>query len=342
MNYPEFTVKDFVADPFFQQWVLAPDEMADAFWTDWQAKYPHKQHEVAQAIQLIREIRFKTAVPSEQDFHQVWQEIVTDRTSGHYKIRRTPAVSYRWYVAVSLLLLGLGLSFWWLGPLANPLLVVYQTEYGEKQEIILPDGSMVVLGANSQLHHRRYWATDEPRMVTLQGEAYFSVTHQANDRKFIVQSAEVAIEVLGTRFNVNNRRGENRILLQEGSIRLDVSQVTTEEPLPAPSIMMEPGEVVEISSAHIAKKAVDTAPYISWTQNTLIFRQASLREVIHTIEDHYGYTVTAQGVAIDELHFTAELRTAELDMILRYLSEVFDLTIKKEDHKITLTPNMIK
>lgn len=342
MKYPDFTIEDFVADPFFQQWVLAPDEMADAFWTNWQAKHPHKQPEVEQAAQLIREMRFKTAIPSEQDFQQVWQEIISNRTTGHYKVKPSSVARYQWYVAASVLLLGLTLSLWWLGPLANPLLVVYQTAYGEKQEITLPDGSTVVLGANSQLHHRRDWAADEPRTVTLQGEAYFSVTHQANNQKFIVQSAEVAIEVLGTRFNVNNRHGENQILLEEGSIRLDVSQVTTEEALPASSIMMKPGEVVEISSARIAKKAVDTAPYVSWTQDTLIFRQAPLREVIRAIEDHYGYTVTAQGVAVDELRFTAELHTTELDMILRYLSEVFNLTIKKEDHEIILTPNMTK
>ena len=218
-------------------------------------------------------------------------------------------------------------------------MIVYQTEYGQKQPITLPDGSTVILGANSQLRHRRGWSADEPRTVTLQGEAFFSVTHQANNQTFVVQSAEVAIEVLGTRFNVNNRRGENQILLEEGSIRLDVSQVAVRPPNQAATILMHPGEVVEISSDLIVKKTVNTDPYISWTRDTLTFRQAPLREIIRTIEDHYGYMVTAPGIAVDELLLTAELHTSELDMILRYLSEVFDLTIHKEEHEITLTPN---
>ena len=339
MNYQDFRVDDFVADPFFQQWILAPDEMTDSFWKSWLVAHPRKQTEVEQAIQLIQGIKFKAATPSEQDFQQVWQEIIINRSAGHYKVKAASIPAYRWYAAACLLLLGLGLGLWWAGPSYHPFMVVYQTEYGEKNQIILPDGSTVMLGANSQLRHRRGWSSDELRTVTLQGEAFFSVTHQANDQKFVVQSAEVAIEVLGTRFNVNNRRGENQILLEEGSIRLDVSQVKTRQPNQASTILMQPGEVVEISSALIAKKTVNPAPYVSWTRDTLIFRQAPLREIIRTIEDHYGYTVTAQGLAVDELLLTAELHTSELDMILRYLSEVFDLTIHKEKNKITLTPN---
>ena len=337
MNYQDFGVEDFVADPFFQQWILAPDEMTDTFWENWQKAHPHKQSEVEQAIQLIREMRFKTVNPHEQDFRQVWQEIVTHRTTGHYKVKAGPQSTYRWYVAASLLLLGLSLGIWWIGPSYYPSMLVYQTEYGQKQQITLPDGSSVILGANSQLRHHRAWAADEPRTVTLQGEAFFSVTHQANNQPFVVQSAEVAIEVLGTRFNVNNRRGGNQIRLEEGSIRLDMSQVKVHQPNQPRTILMQPGEVVEISSDHVAKKNINTAPYISWTRDTLIFRQAPLRDIIRTIEDHYGYTVTTPGVAVDELLLTAELHTTELDMILRYLAEVFDLTVYKKEHEITLT-----
>ncbi len=338
MKYTDFTVTDFVADPYFQQWVLTPDEMVDAFWNNWLKEHPHKQPEVDKALQVIRGITFKTDYPGEQEFHQVWQDIITHRATGHYKVKRSVNDTYRWYAAASLLLLGITLTFLWLSnPLYNPFMVAYQTEYGEKQEIMLPDSSLVILGANSQLYYRRGWSTDQPRSVTLQGEANFTVTHQANDQTFIVHSAEVAIEVLGTKFNVNNRRGENQILLEEGSIRLDLSQVE-EVPLGENSMMMKPGESVEISAQHIVKKVVNPTPYVSWTKDMLIFDQASLREVIRVLEDQYGYTVTTRGVPVDELVFTAELHTREADMILRYLSEVFNLTINKNKDEITMTP----
>ncbi len=245
MKYTDFTTSDFVADPFFQQWVLAPDPMSDTFWKKWQEEHPDHQVEIEQAILLIQGVKFIPNYPNGQEFHEVWQEIATNRHSGHYKVKRSASTDYRWYVAASLSLLVL-LSFWWIQvPTHSPLVKVYQTDYGEKQEVTLPDGSSVILGANSQLYYPRFWDEQKPRLVTLEGEAYFSVTHQANDQKFIVRSGEVEIEVLGTKFNVNNRRGENRVLLEEGSIRLDVSKV---DPLStqAPRILMEPGEMVQI------------------------------------------------------------------------------------------------
>ena len=336
MKYPDFTTADFVTDPFFQQWVLTSDEMADAFWQNWLQEHPDKRTEVHQAAQLIRGIHFKTELPSEQDFQQVWQEIVTHRTAGTYKVKRS-STPYHWYAAASLLLLGL-LAFLWLRvPAHNPLLLSYRTAYGETKEVTLPDGSSVILGANSQLYHARYWDADQPRRVTLEGEAYFSVTHQPNDQPFVVQSEAIAIEVLGTRFNVNNRRDENQVLLTEGSIRLDVSDLkaSSEE---APSIMMKPGEIVAIADEQITKKVVDPTSYVSWTQGVLLFEQATLREVIQVIEDHYGYRVTARGVALDDPVFTAELRTTDEAIILRYLSEVFNLNVTQHDQQITLTP----
>lgn len=163
------------------------------------------------------------------------------------------------------------------------------------------------------------------------------MTHQKNDQKFIVQSGNLAIEVLGTKFNVNNRRGENQVLLEEGSIRLDVSKVASKPP-EASSILMKPGEVVEIDDQSIIKRVVSPVPYVSWTQDVLIFDQATLREVIQVIEDQYGYSVTTQGLAIDELVFTAELRSTDVNIILKYLSEVFNLTITQNGNKITLAP----
>ena len=336
MEYVDFTATEFAADPFFQQWVLTSDKMADTFWKTWLEKHPGKQSEVEQARRLIQGVRFTPHYPSGPEFHQVWQDIMTHRATGHYKVKR-PSHPHRWYVAASLLVLGLLSFLWFRMPMHNPWLVAYQTPYGEKQEITLPDGSLVTLGAHSQLYYPRQWAPDKPRRVTLEGEAYFSVTHQANNQKFIVQSGPVAIEVLGTRFNVNNRRGGNQVLLEEGSIRLDVSDLdifSSEEP----AILMEPGEVVEITNRHIVRKTVNATPYVAWTQGVFVFHQATLREVIQVVEDQYGYTITAPGVAMDEPVFTAELRTTEPAIMLRYLSEVFDLTIVQNDRQITLSP----
>jgi ferric-dicitrate binding protein FerR (iron transport regulator) len=335
MNYAKFTVADFVADPFFQQWILSKDEMADAFWKKWLQDYPEKRSDIQEAAMLIQSIQFKIDHPDAQDFQQVWQDIIANRTERVYKIKQSSGRAYRWYAAAAVIVLGLTAAFFTLrNTQYNPLLQSYSTDFGQTEEITLPDGSSVVLGANSYLHFHDNWTDQKPRLVMLEGEAYFSVVRQENHQKFVVQSKDVSIEVLGTKFNVNNRRDENRILLEEGSIRLTIPPLTTQSS--EASIEMKPGEAVAIADQQITKKVVDPHSYTSWTKGVLIFEKAPLREVIQVIEDHYGYTVVAKNINPNELILTAELRTVEIDMILHYLSEVFQLTVEKDHDTITL------
>ena len=336
MNYTKFTVADFVADPFFQQWILSQDEMANTFWKKWLQNHPEKRADIQEAATLIQSMRFKTDYPDTQDFQQVWQDVIANRTKGVYKVKQSTGQAYRWYAAAAVVVLGLTAAFFTLrNTQYSPLVQSYATSFGQTEEITLPDGSSVILGANSQLRYHLNWIGQEPRLVMLKGEAYFSVLHRENHQKFIVQSKDVSIEVLGTKFNVNNRRNENQILLEEGSIRLTIPPVTGHSS--EASIEMKPGEAVAIADQQITKKVVNPNSYTSWTKGVLIFEQAPLSEVIQVIEDHYGYTVVTQNINPDELILTAELRTVGIDMILHYLSEVFQLTIEKDHDTITLT-----
>ncbi|NER84933.1 MAG: DUF4974 domain-containing protein, partial [Leptolyngbya sp. SIO1D8] len=179
--------------------------------------------------------------------------------------------------------------------------------------------------------------------VKLHGEAFFSVMHKENNQKFIVRSGDLSIEVLGTAFNVNNRRGNNKVILNEGSVRLDLSSIDWRDGDQSGEsyLLMEPGEMVEVNEddKEISKKIVNPAIYSSWTENVLIFDKTPLEEVIKMIEDNYGYAVYTNNLNVEDLDFTGELYSSELSLILEYLSETFDLQIKKENNKIILIKN---
>lgn len=89
---------------------------------------------------------------------------------------------------------------------------------GSKSNIILPDGTTVLLNAGSKLVYDFSYG-NSIREVTLEGEAYFKVAQ--NKRKpFIVQTAKASIKALGTEFNVKAYPEESKIetILVEGSI----------------------------------------------------------------------------------------------------------------------------
>lgn len=345
MQYSDFEAEDFIRDPFFQKWILDTDDMVDAFWKAWLKDHPEKTSQVEEAVQIVKAFKFKHRSLSTEDFNELWKDIIADRGTGNYRLGKpSTRVPVLWTGAAAaiLVLLVTGYLFFIQGYFGSNT-VQWHTNYGEKKEIILPDSSTVILNANSKLSYSKNWGGSEARMVELMGEAFFSVVHLENDQKFIVRSSDVNIEVLGTAFNVNSRRGNSKVILNEGSVRLDLSGIDWEvQSQPGDSyLLMEPGEMVEVNKdeKEISKKIVDPTVYSSWTKNILIFDKTPLEEVISMIEDNYGYAVYTDNLNVEDLDFTGELYSSELDLILEYLSETFDLHVKKENKKIILIKN---
>ncbi len=344
MEYLKFEVEDFVTDPFFQKWVLDSDEMADTFWKTWLQDHPEKKQQVEEAIGIIKTLKFEDKKLSQEEFQGLWKDIIANRRTGQYRLGK-PSIPTRsvWRgIAAAFLVLCVAAGYLFFGKqIFSPEQVAWQTGFGEKKEIVLPDSSVVILNANSKLLYPAVWDDDKERTVQLNGEAFFSIIHKKNDQKFVVHSGDLNIEVLGTAFNVNNRRGSNQVILNEGSVRLDLSAMDWQEWTHQSNesyLLMEPGEmvVVDQDEKEISKKIVNPKNYISWTEGVLIFDKTPLEEVIRMIEDNYGYAVYTGNLNVRELDFTGELYSTELDLILEYLSETFDLKVKKENKKIML------
>jgi transmembrane sensor len=96
----------------------------------------------------------------------------------------------------------------------------YATSFGMTRNILLEDGSEVTLNANSTLKVPKNLLTSESREVWIEGEGFFSIAKKPNRVRFLVHTDNLNVEVLGTKFNVNNRRGNTEVVLSEGSIRL--------------------------------------------------------------------------------------------------------------------------
>ena len=100
----------------------------------------------------------------------------------------------------------------------SPKLCEVSTHNGEIREIILPDNSRITLNAGSVLIYPEKFSSTE-RTVFLSGEAIFEVTHNET-LPFMVNTADLTIQVHGTTFNVNaypEARGISATLC-EGSI----------------------------------------------------------------------------------------------------------------------------
>lgn len=221
---------------------------------------------------------------------------------------------------------------YWL--LANKNLVVEQTAFGETKNITLPDGSTVVMNGNSSLTYKASWESGKPREVWLEGEAFFSIVHTADNQRFFVNTSDqFNIEVLGTTFNVLKRQGKTKVTLNTGKVRLNMKEAKE-----AQLVVMKPGELVEFddASSRYTRKNVNPEAYSSWKSRKMVFEQTSLADIILLLEETYGLSVEVKDESLLKLNFNGTVPNDNVDILLEGLSELFDLQITKTNNQVKI------
>lgn len=265
------------------------------------------------------------------------------RSIGQANERRS-ASRFRWGAVAAVITLLVAVSGYLLFPHIWPPRQHYTTAYGEQRRITLPDGSQVVLNANSTLETAATWGPEQAREVWLDGEAYFSVTHLAApdvqniagapaNTKFVVHSGPLDVSVLGTKFNVNSRNGDTRVVLASGKV-----QVNTRRGAAPDSLLMKPGDLVQFHArqATYSRKKVNPALYTAWKEYRFIFNDTPLPEIGRLLEETYGYTVIIEDKALVNKKLTGELDTHDPDVLLHALSASFNIRVQKENQVLHL------
>src|SRR3546814_2436829 len=90
--------------------------------------------------------------------------------------------------------------------------------------------SLVYLNANSRLYFEKSLLGSFSREVRLEGEAFFKVEKDSGVdgyRKFLVHTNGMAVEVLGTTFNVRARHSVSSVTLQTGKVLVNIDRKST-------------------------------------------------------------------------------------------------------------------
>lgn len=323
-DFSEYTVADFVGDPFFRDWVLRPDSDHEEFWQEWCQLHPEKVEIIDEARRLLFNLGLPHYQLPESAVSTLWSAIQADI---HPKNTTKPIIRQTkfWYVAASLLILiSVSYGFW----TQQSSLVTYRTAFGETQEITLPDYSKVILNSNSTLEFEDNWDQRAAREIYVEGEAFFSVIHLEDDQPFKVFTGKgVAIEVLGTEFNVYHRANNTQVVLSSGAITLSFPMKDIEG-----KILMKPNELVEFKESKYNKKEVDAANYVSWTKKVLNLDETSLGEMIQKVRDNYGIQVEVENEALLIQTASGSMPITDAGAFMNQISKIFNVEIIKTNN----------
>ena len=217
------------------------------------------------------------------------------------------------------------------------------TERGKQYVLTLSDGSKAWLNAASSITYPTAFSGNE-RKVTVTGEVYFEVTHNAN-LPFVVQKnsassadRDVNIQVLGTHFNVNAYDDETaiKITLLEGSVRVSTDHGQQ-------STVIKPGQQAQIENPNnpiIPKIKVQTADVdevMAWKNGLFSFDKVDLQTVLRQLTKWYDVDVEYRG-SIPKQTFGGDMqRTLSLSQVLKVL-EKSEVHFKIEGKKIIVMP----
>ena len=338
MEHLDTELAKLVTDPSFRKYALNQDESAKQYWENWMDVHP-------ESIPLIQ--RAKALV---QMWHASRQELPAESVDIQWKslehrlfasdssnppphqnrfLRFWPVLSIAASVCAIFLVL-----WWWpegRGAVNENKHSLY-TDYGEKKEVRLPDGSHIVMNANSELIYYTPWDSTHPREVWLSGESFFDIVHQPKigGREFRVHLNDLTVDVLGTSFNVNSRRNRTQVVLQEGKVRLTHREKTD-------TLTMIQGEMVEYAESELfIKRKVDPDRYTSWIENRILFEESSLQRIGEMIIDRYGLNVEIIGSDVfAKRTFSGEAIVENIDDFI-FLLETFDIVVIREEDKLLL------
>lgn len=336
-------VEDLLLDETFLSWYFRTDDRCIRQWEAWMAADPQHRARARQAVAFLRSLTLDEKSITEEQITQsesrllaaireAGQRVVVPEgpQAGSVLIRRTLRIGTGrrvWIAAATTILVAAGL-YTILGLPHTPPIV--HTAYGEIKENLLPDGSSVVVNADSKLTFSPGWKDGKDREVWLAGEAFFHVAKTPLKSRFIVHLNHFDVIVTGTQFNAVNRGQKANVMLKEGSVILHTDQGN--------ELKMAPGDFVEYRNTGLQKKKARVDSVLAWKEHKLIFYGTPLRKLVEVIEEDYGVKVVLKGDSVGEKPIYGILSNDNLDVLLEALKATGDFGVERQiDDTITIT-----
>lgn len=223
----------------------------------------------------------------------------------------------------------------------------YVTVAGQRLSVRLPDGTQMTLAPASRARVPQIPAncrggllaarcSVESRVVELEGEAYFTVVHDAV-HPFAVSTRGAVVRDVGTAFDV-------RGYAEDAGARIAVTEGEVAIATPAARITdARAGDVATVGPSGIAiEHGIDVASLTAWTDGRLVFRKTRFADVAREIGRFYDVDVRVPDSSLLAEEVTAEFSRESLDRMLTVLGLSLDAHVVRHGRTVVFTPKEAK
>ncbi len=208
-----------------------------------------------------------------------------------------------------------------------PPIVAHETAIGEAETVAFADGSTAQLNTASKIAVK--FTRTERGVELVAGEAFFEV-EKDQKRPFVVRTANAAITVTGTAFDVLSSGNRSSVHVVTGVV--DVT------PRHGPSSTLLAGDMIEIGADGRASavKRFDPSIVLAWRGGKARFRDEPLGEVVKSLNRYFSTPIVLDGEALAQLPVTGEFDIRDRDTAVRALALIFGLEARDEPARTVL------
>lgn len=211
-----------------------------------------------------------------------------------------------------------------------------ETKNGNRTKILLPDGTQVWLNAGSDLDYNQKLFNQKLREVSLEGEALFDVVKNSQ-KPFIIHTKNMDIRVLGTVINVKSYNEDKtaEASLIHGAIEIILKnrknqkiilkpneKLVVENEISNPEKQVEqkknqPLVVIDRITINTADSSIEET---LWTNNKLVIRSDTFREMANKMERWYDVTIEILDKQLEQKEFNVVFENETIEQALTALS----------------------
>ena len=223
------------------------------------------------------------------------------------------------------------------------------TERGGLRRMELPDGSLVMLNADSAVDVQ---FTSTARRVRLRrGEAHFTVAKNPH-RPFVVEANGLAVKAVGTAFNVRLGADAVEVLVTEGRVRVEdaargLSLLTPAGATAAREIavVMNSGDKAVIAIKAEAAPAAAAMAMLStreiqvtlaWQKRSLEYADAPLSAIVADFNRYNQHRLVIADAALARRRFGGTFPAGDYRSLVQVLEETFDVVADRRERETIL------
>jgi transmembrane sensor len=202
----------------------------------------------------------------------------------------------------------------------------FATSVGERRQLVLKDGTRVLLGPTSRLIVL-FGNQNGDRVVKLDGVAYFSVVHDAA-HPFTVKAGTFRIQDVGTAFVVeSDDSAGTRVAVDSGAVALAAAD---HDPDASTVLNARDRATVDMKGIVLVERSAVSDDDLAWVQGRLVFRDAPLILVGAELYRWYGVRLRVADSSLANLHLTASFSGEPVDRVLNVIALSLGARIERQ------------